>query len=92
MGDADFSNMDTLDGDEQALYSNTYKQYAAADIVQFVPFNDFKANPHLLAKETLNEIPGQLLNFFRKNNITPYQRTEAQRQMLQNQLSMRTGV
>lgn len=92
VGEADFSNMDTLDGDEQALYSNAYRQYAAADIVQFVPFNDFKSNPHLLAKETLNEIPGQLLNYFRKNNITPYQRTEAQRQMLQNQLSMRTGM
>jgi hypothetical protein len=49
--------MDTLDGDEEALYSSTFKKYAEADIVQFVPFNDFKHNPHLLAKETLTELP-----------------------------------
>ena len=72
VGDADFSNMDTLDGDEQALYSNTYRMYAAADIVQFVPYNQFKQNPHMLAKETLTEIPGQLLNWYRKHNIKPH--------------------
>lgn len=53
--------------------------YAAADIVQFVPFNEFKSNPHLLAKETLNEIPGQLLNYFRKHNIIPYARSAEER-------------
>lgn len=58
VGDADFSNMDVLDADDAPLYSNAFRQYAAADIVQFVPFNDFKHNPHMLAKETLNEIPG----------------------------------
>lgn len=77
VGNADFSNMDTLDGDDEALYSTTFRSYAAADIVQFVPFNDFKHNPHLLAKETLAEIPGQLLNFFRKHNIKPYPKSEA---------------
>jgi hypothetical protein len=45
--------MDTLDGDHEALYSNILKRYASADIVQFVPFNKFKNNPSLLAKETL---------------------------------------
>jgi len=57
VGDADFSNMDALDGDEEALYSRTFQKYMEADIVQFVPFNDFKNNPHLLAKETLMEVP-----------------------------------
>lgn len=69
VGDADFSSMEILDGDDEALYSQTFRQYMAADIVQFVPFNDFKNNPHLLAKEVLEEVPGQLLNFMRKNNI-----------------------
>ena len=69
VGDADFSGMDALDADEEALYSNAYRRYQAADIVQFVPFNEFKNNPHLLAKETLTELPGQLLNYMRKNNI-----------------------
>jgi len=69
VGNADFSNMDTLDGDDEALYSTTYRRYCDADIVQFVPFNEFKNNPHLLAKETLEEVPGQLLNYMRKNGI-----------------------
>jgi len=49
--------MDQLDGDSEALFSKKLKRYAASDIVQFVPFNDFKHNPTLLAKETLNELP-----------------------------------
>ena len=67
VGGADFSGMDTLDADDEALYSNAYRKYSEADIVQFVPYNDFKNNPHLLAKETLNELPGQLLNYMRRN-------------------------
>ena len=58
VGNADFSGMGTLDADDEALYSTAYGKYMEADIVQFVPFNEFKHNPHLLAKETLNELPG----------------------------------
>ena len=76
VGEADFSGMDTLDADEEALYSTAYRKYQEADIVQFVPYNDFKSNPHLLANETLNELPGQLLNYMRRNNILPHPRTE----------------
>ena len=36
--------MEVLDADEEALYSETFRQYMAADIVQFVPFNEFKHN------------------------------------------------
>jgi len=82
VGDADFESMEILDGDEEALYSKSYRKYMAADIVQFVPYNDFKHNPHLLAKETLMEVPTQLLNFFRKHNIQPHAKTEAQRQQV----------
>ena len=57
VGNANFKQMDKLDGDSEALYSTKTKRYASADIVQFVPFNDFKHNPTLLAKETLNELP-----------------------------------
>lgn len=59
----------------------------AADIVQFVPFRDFANNPMQLAKETLEEVPGQMLNFFRRKGITPNPATEAQKRALQNQLS-----
>lgn len=79
VGDADFESMEILDGDEEALYSKSYRKYMAADIVQFVPFNDFKHNPHLLAKETLMEVPTQLLNYMRKMQIVPHAKTEAQR-------------
>ena len=42
-----------------------------ADIVQFVPFREFAHDPTLLAKETLEEVPGQMLNYFTKNRIHP---------------------
>ena len=47
-----------------------------ADIVQFVPFREFKNNPMALAKETLEEVPGQMLDFFRRKNISPNPATE----------------
>jgi hypothetical protein len=61
--------MNVLDGDDEALFSKTLGKYAAADIVQFVPFNEFKNNPTLLARETLNELPGQLISYMRKRGI-----------------------
>lgn len=61
--------MNVLDGDDEALFSKTQGKYAAADIVQFVPFNEFKNNPTLLARETLNELPGQLISYMRKRGI-----------------------
>jgi hypothetical protein len=33
VGNADFSMMDKLDGDQEALYSQQLRRYAAADIV-----------------------------------------------------------
>lgn len=57
VGNADFSMMDRLDGDDEALYSRRFQKYCESDIVQFVPFMDFRSNPHLLAKETLEEVP-----------------------------------
>jgi hypothetical protein len=48
IGNADFKNMDTLDGDN-GLY-NSKGTKALRDIVQFVPFNQVSMNPDLLAK------------------------------------------
>lgn len=48
IGNADFSNMNTLDGDNGLYNSNGAK--AARDIVQFVPFNQVQMNPDLLAR------------------------------------------
>lgn len=82
VGSADFTAMDELDADETPLYSNVYKKQMAADIVQFVPFRDFASNPMMLAKETLEEVPGQMLNYFRRRGIRPNPATEAQKRAL----------
>jgi len=77
VGGADFSAMDELDADETPLYSQAYRKQMAADIVQFVPFRDFAHNPMQLAKETLEEVPGQMLGYFRRRGIQPNPATEA---------------
>ena len=61
IGNADFSNMNTLDGDN-GLY-NSKGQKAARDIVQFVPFNQVHQNPDMLARELLAELPGQVVQY-----------------------------
>lgn len=58
VGEADFESMDVLDADTNPLYSKRYKKYMSRDIVQFVPFREFKNDAYKLAKETLQEIPG----------------------------------
>ena len=55
----------------------------SADIVQFVPFREFANNPMALAKETLEEVPGQVLNYFRRKGIVPNPATDAQKRALQ---------
>jgi len=64
VGEADFSSMDTLDADDDPLYSKKYKKYMSRDIVQFVPFQEFKGDAYKLARETLTEIPGQVIEYF----------------------------
>jgi vacuolar-type H+-ATPase subunit F/Vma7 len=92
VGEADFENMDMLDADDDPLYSKKYKKYMSRDIVQFVPFSEFKHNPYLLAKETLTEIPGQLVDFFLKRNIYPKPAKEQDRNKIQSQLSLKSKI
>jgi hypothetical protein len=61
VGNANFDNMDRLDGDNGLYGSNGNK--ATRDIVQFVPFRDVKLSGDLLAKELLAELPGQVVNY-----------------------------
>jgi hypothetical protein len=64
--------MDLLDADDKKLYSPELKRYASRDIVQFVPFNEFKDKSiHALAVETLDEIPREVVSYFRSRGITP---------------------
>jgi hypothetical protein len=68
IGNADFSNMNTLDGDN-GLY-NAQGVKAARDIVQFVPFNEVHMNPDLLAKELLAELPDQVVQYMVTHHLS----------------------
>ena len=61
VGNADFTKMDTLDGDKGLQDSKGKK--AGRDFVQFVPFNKFGGDPGQLAKHVLAEIPEQLVAY-----------------------------
>jgi hypothetical protein len=63
VGKANFSDMETLDGDEIPLSNSN--GMVLRDIVQFVEFNKFKNNPQKLSEEVLKEIPRQVEDFYR---------------------------
>ena len=62
IGNADFSNMDKLDGDNR-VFRDSDGVKSKRDIVQFVPFNRYSQNPQMLAQETLAEIPRQISEY-----------------------------
>nr|KAF6391650.1 copine 6 [Pipistrellus kuhlii] len=71
VGNADFSDMRLLDGDEGTLRCPRGVP-AARDIVQFVPFRDFKdAAPSALAKCVLAEVPRQVVEYYASQGISP---------------------
>ncbi|XP_077496561.1 copine-8-like isoform X2 [Amblyomma americanum] len=76
VGNADFTAMETLDGDVRQLNSGGHT--AERDIVQFVPFRKFlqgggswQSSQMQLAKEVLAEIPSQVVAYMSKRNIKP---------------------
>lgn len=68
VGNEDFARMDILDADDKVLKSSRGVE-ATRDIVQFVPYNKFRASPSRLAAHTLEEIPGQIEKYMWMNNI-----------------------
>ncbi len=86
VGDADFESMETLDADIKPLFSTMFKKYMQRDIVQFVPFLQFNNDSFRLAKEVLQEVPGQLVDFFTRKNIYPNPSKEAERTKILGQL------
>uniref|UniRef100_A0A4X2LCC3 Copine-2 n=1 Tax=Vombatus ursinus TaxID=29139 RepID=A0A4X2LCC3_VOMUR len=71
VGNADFAAMEFLDGDTRALRSHTGEE-AARDIVQFVPFREFRNAPkETLAKAVLAELPQQVVQYFKHKNLPP---------------------
>lgn len=70
VGQADFKDMNELDADEGRLRCGHH--YADRDIVQFVPYRDFKTQPPaVLAKHVLAEIPKQVQEYFTKRGLAP---------------------
>jgi hypothetical protein len=68
VGGADFSDMNRLDADLTPLVASNHAQ-AARDIVQFVHLS--KLTPIQLAKETLSELPSQVVEYFLSKGIQP---------------------
>ncbi|EFA84504.1 phospholipid-binding protein [Heterostelium album PN500] len=70
VGNANFDSMVQLDGDDGLLSNSTSR--ASRDIVQFVAHRDFKNKPfHMLAEETLKEIPRQFMDYMLGHGIKP---------------------
>uniref|UniRef100_A0A8C6M3R9 Copine I n=1 Tax=Nothobranchius furzeri TaxID=105023 RepID=A0A8C6M3R9_NOTFU len=71
VGPADFKAMELLDGDDGVLRS-TVGEAISRDIVQFVPFRDFKDAPKTaLAQSVLAEVPKQLVSYFKMRGLGP---------------------
>ncbi|XP_024118608.1 copine-1 [Oryzias melastigma] len=72
VGPADFKAMNHLDGDDGKLKSTT-GEAVSRDIVQFVPFRDFKDAPvSALAQSVLAEVPNQLVTYFKMRGLNPF--------------------
>jgi hypothetical protein len=69
VGNANFSAMEALDSDKQALRSSK-GHYASRDIVQFVEMNNYTKDISYLHEDVLREVPAQLVNYMVKNSIS----------------------
>ena len=63
--------MEVLDADDKPLYSSKLQKQMERDIVQFVPFREFKDDPYRLAQETLEEVPRQFISYMSLKSIQP---------------------
>ena len=70
IGNADFSNMDTLDADDEPLIDSNGRK-ADRDLVQFVPYKNFQNNGQKLAEQVLEEIPRQIVEYYQHKKIAP---------------------
>ncbi|XP_032830428.1 copine-1-like isoform X1 [Petromyzon marinus] len=72
VGAADFTAMEVLDGDGGGPLRTVAGEPATRDIVQFVPYKQFKQMPkEALARAVLAEIPQQLTTYFKQRNMGP---------------------
>ncbi|XP_019366540.1 PREDICTED: copine-1 isoform X1 [Gavialis gangeticus] len=80
VGNADFKAMEFLDGDNGVLRSLT-NEPVARDIVQFVPFRQFKNAPQeALSQTVLAEVPKQLVSYYKMQGWAPVKLPEAKKE------------
>ncbi|CAD8198403.1 unnamed protein product [Paramecium octaurelia] len=70
VGDANFKNMKILDNDNKSMVDSKGNK-AIRDLVQFVPFNQFRGDPTQLSNKVLEELPTQLLEYMKLVEISP---------------------
>ena len=68
----DFINMEKLDGDVSPLISSK-GNVRKRDLVQFVPFKDYRDDPKKLSMEVLAELPRQAIEYYQLKDINPVQ-------------------
>ena len=70
IGNANFKNMEILDADEFEL-TDSYRNKAKRDIVQFVKYNDYAHDIGILAENVLCEVPDQFVTYMIDNGKKP---------------------
>ena len=83
IGNGDFGNMGILDADDNPLYDKNGRK-ANRDLVQFVPFSQFKNDPPKLAEQVLEEIPKQVIEYYKYKGIQPKEEDEDEKEDNQN--------
>ena len=83
VGNADFSMMEQLDGDNERLSYNG--KAAKRDIVQFVRFNEC-AQKGNLAEQVLKELPDQVLAYLHNIGWSPNKVSNNMAQMMNAQM------
>mmetsp|Transcript_16283 Transcript_16283/g.16215 ORF Transcript_16283/g.16215 Transcript_16283/m.16215 type:complete len:267 (+) Transcript_16283:818-1618(+) len=71
VGDADFSNMNSLDSDTGLLRANKQSDPTMRDLVQFVPYRQLMSTPQILSDKILEELPEQFETYMRNAGIKP---------------------
>ena len=64
---ATFAAMEELDGDDEPLVNSKGEKWER-DIVQFVPYDKYKNNPKMLAEQVLEEVPTQVVEYYKNKN------------------------
>lgn len=70
IGTANFANMEKIDNDDMSMVDSNGRK-AQRDLVQFVPFENFKGDAVMLAKEVLAELPDQVVEYMELMKIKP---------------------